>query len=241
MTEYTTKISLSQMAEDSKKATEEGMRQLAIDMVAAEATKPHDSSDSSDMSSSDSFDSSDSDSKSRGRSRKNKHRHVKIHNRNSKYDMEKLENRIHYLTLDLANSTVDTDNLRLEVESLKKRMTPFIRVNDELAFIKSSMNRAFNNIDKLYSQQLVQKSVQFHEEAFEHITLCSNAIATIHLDEVRISMLRILDAERRKVKKIENSYQSLILKTRIKEVLSLGSIWVLAFTVLIAVLYQMLV
>ena len=236
MTEYSTKISLSQMAEESKKATEEGMRQLAIAMASAEANNTPDSSDSSYSS-----DSSDSDSFKSIDSKKQKQMHVKIHSRYEKFDKEKLENRIHYLTLDLTNSKVETDDMRLEVESLKKRLTPFIRVNDELAFIKSATNRAFNNTGKLYSNQLVQKSIQFHEEASEHIILCSSSIAKIELDEIRLSMTRILDAERRKVLKIENSYNTLILKTQIKEAMGVGSIWLVAFAILVAVLYQILV
>ena len=242
MTEYSTKISLSQMAEESKKATEEGMRQLAIAMASAEANNTPDSSDSSyssDSSDSDSFKSIDS--KKQKQKQSQKQMHVKIHSRYEKFDKEKLENRIHYLTLDLTNSKVETDDMRLEVESLKKRLTPFIRVNDELAFIKSATNRAFNNTGKLYSNQLVQKSIQFHEEASEHIILCSSSIAKIELDEIRLSMTRILDAERRKVLKIENSYNTLILKTQIKEAMGVGSIWLVAFAILVAVLYQILV
>jgi len=104
---YIAKKSKSQMAEDSRRATEEGMKAVAK-ALADKIAKNICESDSDSDSNSDSSSSSCSNSNSK---------------------IKKLETRIHYLNLDCANLEVERNELREECNSHKKNIKFLNSVN----------------------------------------------------------------------------------------------------------------
>jgi hypothetical protein len=227
---YTTRLSSAQMAEESKRATAEGMRQIAEAMnIKALNTVTSESGSDSDFES-DTFSES---SNSRCRRRKHKSKPTDF-----KTNDDKLETRIHYMTLELANTKVEVDDAKTALEGVQKQLQPYNRVNDELAFLKSAMNRAFKDTGNLNKVQLVNKHKLFTEETSDHATMCAGQISRIEHEEIKIALLRILDAEKRKIAKLDTNYRSLILKAQIKETLMVIGIWLSVLIVSNAIIYQ---
>ena len=226
---YANKMSSAQMADESKKATAEGMREIAEALRAREAKTPSDSESDSDFSSD--SDSTSSHRRNRKRARKSKSEKA-VENR-------ALETRIHYMTLELANTKVEVDEAMAVTENLKKQLVPYQRVNDELAFLKSAMNRALANTDKLTKAQLEGKFKLFVDEARDHASMCGAQITRIEQEEVKQALNRVLEAEKRKVVKLTNSYKMLILKTHVKELVMFIGLWLSVMIALWAILWQL--
>jgi len=219
-------MSSVQMAEESKRATAEGMREIAEALRAREAKTPSDSE--SDFCSD--SDTSSSRHRNRKRSRKSK---------SEKTDTRALETRIHYMTLELANTKVEVDEAKETAENLKKQLAPYSRVNDELAFLKSAMNRALANTANLTKNQLESKFKLFVDETRDHASMCVAQICRIEQEEVKQALNRVLEAEKRKLVKLTNSYKMLILKTHVKELAMYIGLWLSIMIALLAVLYQL--
>lgn len=207
---YTNHVTVEQMEEQKRKATAEGMRELAAALAArgSRVLNPEDESEVSDMDY-----SSDDDERRRKRSRTG----PKVFNVSNSTAVEKLENRIRFLQLDLTNAHVDIEDARVRVEKLTDTIAPYKRVNDELAFLKSSLTRALQNTDKLTKVQLDLRFKLFYEEANEHATLCSASINKIELDEVKAGLLRVLTAERKRIVQTEKNFKMVIFKAHTKE------------------------
>lgn len=215
---FTKRMTVEEMAEQSRKATAEGMRELAA-AAAAFATRKQRASE---------YEDSDCDWESE-------------HDSPKLASVEKLESRIHYLTLDLTNAKVEVDDANLKIEELTLQMTPFRRVNDELTYIKSSLTRALKDTGGMNKNQLELRFKLFREEANEHAALCNASIGKIELDEVKQGMLRVLNSERRKILATEKSFKWVILVAQLKELMLWSCTWLAVFMVVVAVLYKVLV
>jgi len=201
-------MSANQIIEESKRAKSEGHRQIAEALRSQEANKSD--SDLEIISESDS-------TPSRKRRRKVKQSDNSI--------VHKLETRIHYLTLDLANSKVEHDDACQIIDTYKNKLNPYNRINDELAYLKSSMNRVFKDINHLKKVQLEHKFKLFNEETREHIGMCHGQIMRIEHEEIKLALMRILEADKRKVNKLVQNYKMLILRTHVKELVINGGFW----------------
>lgn len=213
---FTKRMTVEEMAEQSRKATAEGMRELAA-AAAAFATRKQSTV----------YEDSDCDWESE-------------HDSPKMASVEKLESRIHYLTLDLTNATVELDDANLKIEQLSLQMTPFRRVNDELTYLKSSLTRALKDTGGMNKNQLELRFKLFREEANEHAALCNASIGRIELDEVKQGMLRVLNSERRRILATEKSFRWVILVAQLKELTLWSCAWLAVFMVVVAVLYKVL-
>lgn len=189
---YRTPMTVQQMEEESRKATAEGMRQIA-EALAKKQAEPKVSDDSSDGLTDDS--DGDSDGSRKGRRRLPRRREPKTKTPAA----DKLEDRIRYLQLDLVNAKVDTEDARTEVVVLKGRLEPYTRANNELAFMRSALDRSKKGLDELTNMQLARKIGLFKEETTEHIVLCTAAVNKIELHEIKAGLERVIVAERRKI------------------------------------------
>jgi hypothetical protein len=214
---FTKRMTVEEMAEQSRKATAEGMRELAA-AAAAFATRKQQPSV---------YEDSDCDWES-------EHESPKM------ASIEKLESRIHYLTLDLTNATVELDDANLKIDQLSLQMTPFRRVNDELTYLKSSLTRALKDTGGMNKNQLELRFKLFREEANEHAALCNASIGRIELDEVKQGMLRVLNSERRRILATEKSFKWVIFVAHLKELTLWSCTWLAVFMVVVAILYKML-
>lgn len=213
---FTKRMTVEEMAEQSRKATAEGMRELAA-AAAAFATRKQSTV----------YEDSDCDWESE-------------HDSPKMASIEKLESRIHYLTLDLTNATVELDDANLKIEQLSLLMTPFRRVNDELTYLKSSLTRALKDTGGMNKNQLELRFKLFREEANEHAALCNASIGRIELDEVKQGMLRVLNSERRRILATEKSFKWVILVAQLKELTLWSCTWLAVFMVVVATLYKVL-
>lgn len=231
---YTNHVTVEQMEEQKRKATAEGMRQLAEAMKGRNVMNPEeDVSDVSDM-------DYTSDEEELRRSNKRHRAGHKVINLNNSGAVDKLESRIRFLQLDLTNAHVDIEDSKKKVEQLTGTLVPYKRVNDELAFLKGSLVRALQNTDNLNKVQLDLRFKLFKEEATEHAALCNAAINKIDLDEVKASLLRVLTAERKRIVQTESNFKMVIFKVHVKEVTIKVTTSVSIAIGILAVLYQLL-
>ena len=230
---YTNHVSVEQMEEQKRKATAEGMRQLAEAMKGRNVMNPED--DASDVSDMD-YSSEDE----RPRSNKRHRSGPKVINLSNNGNIEKLESRIRFLQLDLTNAHVDVEDAKTKVEQLTGTLVPYKRVNDELAFLKGSLVRALQNTDNLTKIQLDLRFKLFKEEANEHAALCNAAINKIDLDEVKAALLRVLIAERKRIVQTENNFKTVIFKAHAKELTIKVTTSVSIAIGILAVIYQLL-
>ena len=152
---FCTQKTAEQMAEESRKATIDGMRQVAEALRKKRKRRLSLESSSSEETLS-SIESSDAGA-------------------------AKLEERIHYLQLDLSNAEVEKQDLKEEIEALKTRLTPYKRINDEVQNLNSSLDRATRNCDNLTLEQLQKKLATYNEEFTEHYQLCQAQINKLDL------------------------------------------------------------
>jgi hypothetical protein len=103
--------------------------------------------------------------------------------------------------LDLANAKVETQDAVGEMSRLKDRLEPYIRANNELAYITSAIDRSTKGLDDLTIKQFKNKMELFVSEVNEHIGLCAVAVAKIDLHQVKAGLERLIAAERRRVAK----------------------------------------
>jgi hypothetical protein len=230
---YTNHVSAEQMEEQKRKATAEGMRELAAAMAArsARVMNPEDESEVSDMDYS-------SDEEERRANKRSRTGPKVIHVSNSG-TVEKLESRIRFLQLDLTNAHVDVEDAKAKVEKLTDTIAPYKRVNDELAFLKSSLVRALQNTGNLNKIQLDLRFKLFKEEANEHAALCNAAINKVELDEVKAALLRVLTAERKRIVQTERNFKMVIFKAHAKELTIKVTTSVSIAVGILAILYQL--
>ena len=184
-------MTVQQMEEESRKATAEGMRQIA-EALAKKQAEPKVSDESSD----DLTDSDSSDSDDRKGSRRPRRRREP---KTKTPAADKLEDRIRYLQLDLANAKVDVDDARVEATMLKARLEPYTRANNELGFVRSALERSKKGLDDLTNVQLARKIALFKEETTEHSALCRAAVNKIELHEIKAGMERVIASDLRKI------------------------------------------
>jgi len=230
---YTNHVSVEQMEEQKRRATAEGMRELAAALAARKANvmNPEDESEVSDMDYS-------SDEEDRRASKRSRTGPKVIHVTNSGV-VERLENRIRFLQLDLTNAHVDVEDAKTKVEKLTDTIAPYKRVNDELAFLKGSLTRALQNTDKLTKNQLDLRFKLFYEEANEHAALCNASINKIELDDVKAALLRVLTAERKRIVQTEKSFKLVIFKAHAKELTYKVATSASIVIGILAILYQL--
>jgi hypothetical protein len=229
---YTTRVSSAVAAEQAARATEEGMRELAAALAARRdnVMTVSDSESESEMDSDYSSDESVSHSKKRKRQKPLK----------CGTNTDKLEDRIRFLQLDLANAMVDVSEAKAGRDELVGQLAPYKKVNDEMTYFKSSMGRAFKDVGSFTKRQLESKFNLFMEEASEHMKLCALAIDRIALDEVKAGMNRVLVAERKRFVQMEKDYKWLIFWTGTKEFMMLVSYWMCVIVVVLAVGYKII-
>jgi hypothetical protein len=191
------KMTQSQMEEASRKATADGMREVA-EALNKKQNKHIDNSNSSD--SSDTDDSySDHKIKIPRVSKPYIIHKTGVINKNESID--KLESQIHYLRLDLANSKVETDDAKAELTKQKSINDIYMKINNEFGFIRSAIERSKKNVDDLTIKQFKRKVELFIEESTEHVVLCEKSIDKIELHEIKFALERILNAEKKKIVK----------------------------------------
>jgi hypothetical protein len=233
---YTRRVTFEQMNEESKKATAEGMRQLA-EVIAKQKKYPEKCSEFDPKSDSNFESESDSDSESTHEYYNKSKRRKRSRSPQSTQTIDKLENKIRFMGLDLMNAHVEIEENKEKVETLTAQLMPLKRVNDEIGYLKSSMNRALKGIEIMNKLQLEARHKLILEEANEHATMCNVACLKIDIEEVKNGMLRVLNAERKRLSHLDANFKLLIFKTYIKETTIYMASWSSVILAFIAILY----
>jgi len=222
MTSYSVKMTPAEFAEQSRIATAQGMRDIANAMAAEESY-------SSDASESTCYSSCDEARKRKRKSKSDKKE------KKTKID-DDYETRAHYLKLELVNCSVDLENAKEEIIKLKTTLDPYASFNNEMAFLKSSIERSNKELPQLTLTQIEKRLSLFKEEYSEHAVLCSAAISKILLAEVNSAFNRVLVVEKRRALNSVKSLEWVIFvrKTTINTVKAtiVTSLVVLVFVIL---------
>lgn len=188
-TVYTNRVTPEQMAEQSRIATAEGLREVAA-ALAAKAKQPLPAKRHSEEDDSLSDSSSDHSHRS-GAKRRRKSRRKSRSPTRSNSD----EKATHLLRVELASVMVEKEDLLLEISKLKAQLQPYSSANNELALIKSAIERLNKDTAELTIAQLEKRQNLFHEEFSEHKALATVATAKIAYADVKSCVLRVINAE----------------------------------------------
>jgi isoleucyl-tRNA synthetase len=199
------KMTLAQMEEASRKATVDGMREIA------EAFAKKNNKEQPDSDTTTTTDSDDKNVKYVRKSKENKS--------NTNSAVEKLESQIHYLRMDLINSKVELDDTRTDVNKYKNISDLYVKINNELGFIRSAIDRSNKNLTDLTIKQFKNKVALFVEEANEHVVLCEQSINKIELHEIKFALERIINAEKKKINRYNNELQDQIWWMEAKKIM----------------------
>jgi hypothetical protein len=191
-TVYTTRVTPEQMAEQSRIATAEGLREVAA-ALAAKAKQPlpakrHSEEEEDSLSDS----SSDHSHRSGAKRRRKSRRKSRSRSPTRSHSDEKAT---HLLRVELASVMVEKEDLLLEISKLKAQLQPYNSVNNELALIKSAIERLNKDTAELTIAQLEKRQNLFHEEFSEHKALATVASSKIAYADVKSCLLRVINAE----------------------------------------------
>jgi len=183
---FCTQVTPEQMKEQSRQATEAGMREV-VNAIIEKESDPLTQSDS---------DSSDHYHKRHRNSRKRSRRE-----RSDDPKIGRLETRNRYMQLEVANAMTTVQELEKKIDEMNAKAQPYIKVNNEFASIHSVRDNSFKKMNGFTTSQMVRKIRLFDEEFKEHIALCSAAISQIELHEVKCCLERVLASETRRAQK----------------------------------------
>lgn len=196
MPQFVRQMTAAQAAAESKKATEEAMRQTAANLKKAPPPQHFQDSNSSD---------SDSDSevfiKKKKSHKSSSEDSITIH---------KLETRLHYLQLDLCNKEVDNADLKATNHRIIEKINNMKKVDDTLSLL-SNLTFYLKNLDSLTLEQVKRKLVLFKEESAEHAANSMKYINQIEYPVIKKSMIGIIDQITLKNAVIENEINKAIL------------------------------
>ena len=195
MTSFVTKMTPAEVAEQSRIATAQGMREIAAAMSAT----VRDSDES--------YYSDSSDSSTETQSKRKKTNVKKQSHDESRANYLKEESRARYLQLELANAAVDLDDAKQEIVKFKALVEPYTAFNNEMAFLKSSIERSNKEISQLTLLQLEKRLCLFKEEYGEHAARCATAVSKVPLAEVGSAFSRVLVVEKRRAFNAEKSLE----------------------------------
>jgi len=193
--QFVTRVTPAQAAAESKKATEEAMRQVAANLIKTPPQHFHENS------------ISDSDSDSEVFIKKKKG------HKSSSEDsimIHKLETRLHYLQLDMANKNIDYMDLKDLSDSNNLKLDNMKKVDETLSLL-SNLTFYLKNLDSLSLEQVKRKLVLFKEESAEHAANSMKYINQIEYPVIKKSMISIIDQITLKNAMIENEINKAIL------------------------------
>jgi hypothetical protein len=198
----------SEMAEESRKATEEGMRQLANFMrdnkdkvTTRSKNKPVVMCESD----SDCTESS-VDSKKRKRTR------YITTTKQTETHTNSLESTIRYLKLDLVNAEVQIDEQKTTNKQQYEKLMIYLRIDTELSILNHLLEDSMKDISSYTQEQLEVKYNIFTNKTTEHIELCKNAISKVEYQYLASNLLLSLDTIRDTISVARAAFRWIILK-----------------------------
>jgi hypothetical protein len=209
MAQYVTRMTAEQMAAESKKATEEGLRQVAAGLAARGLRHAHVEEES------------DSDQSLVVKRKKN----IVVDNG---VLVNKLETRVHYLQLDLANKDIDLTDAKELIKSYKEKQEILKKVDDNIALL-TNLSFYLIKLDTLTVPQMERKLALFKEEAKEHSANCLKYIKQIEFQLVKNYMILALDEMNTKNAVIEKKMAKMIYYKQWLEAICL---WLFAICIL---------
>ena len=177
------------MEEASRKATAEGLKHVAK----ALASRKFERRVKND---------SDSVSESESENLPKKHRVVST-------DTDKLETRIHYLNLDLANSSVLVDELRETVASTEKKYKSFLDINDLLDTIDKFYKEEQKSISEYNLHNLEERALKFNRGYTEFQYKFNDLMNHVELPHLKLALRFAVNDCKAKGLELNKSYSNL--------------------------------
>lgn len=186
---YCARSTVKEAEEQMRKATAEGMREIAVALAKKRVLSEFDSDSDSESDSSAEY----------------------INHFGKPTKSVNLETRIHYLKLDLSNAKVEIDDIKSELTLAKQRINTYNEINKELSVL-ASYGGWLLDANSLTIKQLQLKHTSFIQDTEKHITLCDNAIKMCDLADLKNSLSKVLAIEKERVIAIEKSFKWIIEK-----------------------------
>jgi hypothetical protein len=205
------------MAAESKKATENAMREVA----AALAEHEHKNSIYFE-------DDSDTDDSIIIRKKKN------VVDKSVLVD--KLETRIHYLQLDLANKDVELTDTNNILQTYKEKDNILKKIDDNILLLRN-LSFYLVNLENLTIPQIERKLTLFQEESREHATNCLNYLKMVEFQFIKHYLKISLDEINKKNIKIEAKIADMIFYKKCVNELYICLV-AMCFLVILYVLYK---
>jgi len=202
----------SEMAEETRKATEDGMRQLANFM--------RDNKDKISIRRKSNNktlvqDDSDSDWTESSIDSMNKRKRTRYINttKQSETTTNSLESTIRYLKLDLVNAEVQIDEHKTTNKAQYEKLMIYLRIDTELSILNHLADDSFANMSSYTFEQLDAKYKTFTDKSSEHLKLCKNAISKVEYPYLASALLISLDQIRDKLSITTAAFRWSILKS----------------------------
>ena len=214
MPQYVTQMTPTEAKAESKKATEEGLRQVAKALAEVE---PEECFAPEEFFAPEECYTPDED---------------KRHCRKLRYQStEVLERTVHYMQLDIANMKVELAERMNEIEEVKSRFMVVKSVNDDLAYI-GKLGSYLIGIKDLTLEQVKNKLELFMKEDEERHHLCMNTILNVELPEVKAALILALNNKRVLNKYIEEELQNTIKRKEVLHIINLSGMFSLVILIL---------
>ncbi len=205
---FVTRKTTEQMAEESRKATEEGLRQIAEGLKKKNKVIIEEEECFAPSASDSSYESEVEYVKPKSKKRARPDPSSAA----SSAVVEKLETRIHYMQLDLANAKVELSDKVAELDAFKKRVDSIKKVEDTLALL-SGLDFYLKDINGLSTVQLQKKRTLYLEEEMEHAVNCMKAVGQIEQwPVIKDALIGAIEVRRNKNKRIELTLDVAIAK-----------------------------
>jgi hypothetical protein len=197
---YAKRMTPEEMAEQSRIATAEGLREVAA-ALAARGPPPHRESDAKPTS-----ESEDSEYSSPPRIKRRRQNITNSHGQSNNRD----EMESHLLKVQLASEMVEKGDLTKTVDDLKSQLQHYKSIENELVLMKSAIERLNKDTAEQTISQLIKRQNLIREEFTEHKALATISTSKVPYPELRLCFQRIIAAETRR-----NDLQDKLLTTTI--------------------------
>lgn len=199
---YAKRMTPEEMAEQSRIATAEGLREVAAALAARDPPSHHES----DAKLTSASDSEESEYNSLPRVKRRRYNTIFGHGQTN----NRTEMGSHLLKVQLASEMVEKDDLTKTVDDLQYQLQHYKSIENELVLMKSAIERLNKDTAEQTIAQLIKRQNLIREEFTEHKALATISTSKVPYAELRLCFQRIIAAETRR-----NDLQDKLLTTTI--------------------------
>ena len=139
----------------------------------------------------------------------------------------KLERRLHYMQLDLANATVAVAEADAKAVQPATRLKPLAVADDALGKLRA-LQAAFDEAATMTHAQLQKALASWRAECTQQAEAAATAIESIDLADVKRCLAAGLVAERNRLAKVESRGSAMMWRARVRDTAATVSLYAVA-------------